>query len=348
MDRYIGIDVHSESCTFAVMGPTGRRLREAVVETDAKALTDFVRSVAGQKHICLEEGTLSEWLYELLEPLAHELVVMIAPPTEGNKNDSSDAWRRANDLRLGQVKRPVYKAPERLTALRAATKAYLVTQRDQVRTKTRLSNLYRSRGLHQTGSDIYSPDKRAPWLEQLPVAQRHQAEVLSLQLDGLVATHELAHRWLLDEARTVPAVRLLETAPGIGEIRAAQIVATVVSPHRFRTRRQFWAYCGLAIVMRSSSDWAKDHHGNWERRMVAQSRGLNQNRHPVLKNVFRGAAQTVVRHLPDHPLSLAYQRALAAGTKPNLAQLTLARRLAGAVLAMWKHKEEYDQSKQQA
>jgi hypothetical protein len=33
MDRYIGIDVHKESCTVVVLGPTGKRLREAQVET---------------------------------------------------------------------------------------------------------------------------------------------------------------------------------------------------------------------------------------------------------------------------------------------------------------------------
>jgi hypothetical protein len=33
--------------------------------------------------------------------------------------------------------------------------------------------------------------------------------------------------------------------------------------------------------------------------------------------------------------------------KPNLARLTMARRIAGAVLAMWKNQEEYDPAKQQ-
>jgi len=33
---------------------------------------------------------------------------------------------------------------------------------------------------------------------------------------------------------------------------------------------------------------------------------------------------------------------LAAGTKPNLARVTLARKLAAIVLAMWKSEEVYD------
>jgi hypothetical protein len=32
MDRYVGLDAHAETCTVAVMGPTGKRLTSRVVE----------------------------------------------------------------------------------------------------------------------------------------------------------------------------------------------------------------------------------------------------------------------------------------------------------------------------
>lgn len=346
MERYIGIDVHDESCTLAIMNQAGKLLREARVETNGEVLTDFVRGIAGRKHVCIEEGTLSGWLYELLEPLVEEMVVVLPPKSSGGKNDSADARKRADELRRGNIPRSVFKAPNQFTSLRAAAKAYVVTQRDMVRTKVRIHALYRSRGVHQASAAIYDPEQRTTWLQRLPPAQRQQAELLSKQLDGLVETHELAHCWLLEESRKVPAVQLLKSAPGIGDIRAALIVAIVISPHRFRTRRQFWSYCGLAIVTRSSSDWTKDGSGDWVRRVVPQTRGLNRNRQPSLKNVFRGAADTVVRNMPQHPLAQTYQQRTAAGTKPNLARLTLARRIAGAVLAMWKNKEKYDPSRQ--
>ena len=62
--RYIGIDLHTSSCTLAVLGPTGRRLRCWQVDTDQRALVEAVRSVAGELCICFEEGTLSDWLWE--------------------------------------------------------------------------------------------------------------------------------------------------------------------------------------------------------------------------------------------------------------------------------------------
>ena len=37
-----------------------------------------------------------------------------------------------------------------------------------------------------------------------------------------------------------------------------------------------------------------------------------------------------------------YERLVTQGTKPNLAKLTLARKVAATVLSMWKHQEAYD------
>jgi len=52
-----------------------------------------------------------------------------------------------------------------------------------------------------------------------------------------------------------------------------------------------------------------------------------------------------VLKMSQHPLFVAYEKMLENGTKPNLARLTIARRIASAVLAIWKHKEEYDPAK---
>ena len=59
MERYIGLDAHGTSCTFGVVGPSGRKLRHDVVETNGAALVKYLRSFPGRKHLCLEEGTQS-------------------------------------------------------------------------------------------------------------------------------------------------------------------------------------------------------------------------------------------------------------------------------------------------
>lgn len=74
---------------------------------------------------------------------------------------------------------------------------------------------------------------------------------------------------------------------------------------------------------------------------MALTRGLNRNRNPMLKCVFKGAAHYVVTRSVG-PLRQTYQRLLDQGTKPPLAELTIARRLAATVLAMWKHDQDFN------
>ncbi len=333
MHRYIGLDAHLGSCTFAVMGPSGRRLREDLVETSTKALREFVRSIAGTRRLCMEEGSLSEWLYEVLEPVVDELVVVQPTRSHGSKSDALDAWARAEELRVrSRAGRRVFKAPGRYRALREAVRTYDAVCQDQTRAKLRLRSLFSSRGIQGDGGAIYDPYARRTWLAKLPRSCQRRGQVLADELDRLIDVFEDAEQWLKQEARRADDVRLLMTAPGLGEVRAAQLVAHVVTPHRFRTKRQFWSYCGLGIVVRSSSDW-KRRGQQWERRQLQQTRGLNKQSNRALKNVFKGATMKIIT-LPDDPLSLGYQASLAKGAKPNLAKLTTARRLAAIVLGM--------------
>jgi len=343
MDRYIGIDAHSQSCTLAVVGPSGRRLKSQLVETNGKALVEALKSIPGRKHLCLEEGTQSEWLHEILAPHVEEIVVTVPPKRSGQKDDLGDAFARAEELRVGALESIVFKAPRQFSGLRNAVRAYGMVSQDIARTKNRLKAVYRSRGI-STEDDVYKSKAAGRYLAKLPESHRQLAESLSQQLEALVPLQEQAETWLHQEAKKHTIVRKLQSAPGVGPIRAAQVAAIVVTPHRFRTKRQFWSYCGLGIVMRSSSDWVRK-DGHWVRAETKQTRGLNRNCQPLLKAIFKGAATTVIGQIPDHPLHQHYQRMVNGGIKPNLAKLTVARRIAAAVLAMWKNGEVYDRKR---
>jgi len=342
MQRYIGLDAHGQSCTFAVIGPSGRKIRRDVVETNGAALVKYVRSLPGQKHLCLEEGTQSAWLYEILSPHVAEIVVAGISESRGQKSDEKDAFRRAEELRTGTVKTPVFKAPRRFGRLRELARVHAMLVRDVVRVQSRLKAMYRSRGIATPGTGVYRPRGREGWLARLPLACRSATARLHEQYDLLLELKKAAEKDLLGEARRHPIWRILTTAPGLGPIRVAQLLPIVVTPHRFRTRRLFWAYCGLGIVMRSSSDWVRTEGGGWIRAKVQQTRGLNRNHNARLKSIFKGAATTVVTRLPDDPLHDHYRQLLEAGTKPNLAKLTVARRIAALVLRMWKDEKEYE------
>jgi transposase len=346
MKRYIGMDVHAASTTMAVLSATGKVLRTMVVETNGQTLVEALKGIAGELHVCLEEGTQSAWLYEILSPHVAELVVTgINEESRGQKSDQIDAVKLAEQLRTGRIDKQVYKDRGTYRELRELGRVHAVVVRDVVRVQTRLKSLYRSRGVQVVGKAVYGEKKRGEYLQHLPSGSRQAAETLYGAYDALEEVRDRAEAQLVEESRRHSISRVLGTCPGMGPIRVARMIPIVMTPERFRTTRQFWSYCGLGIVMRSSSDWVHSSDGKWQRAQVMQTRGLNYNHNRQLEVIFKGAATTVINQLPDEPLHAAYKKMLEQGTKPNLAKLTLARKIAATTLALWKKQEAYDPEK---
>jgi transposase len=345
MDKYIGLDVHATSCTAAVIDARGKRLSHHVLETNGQVVVEFFKATSGTLHVCLEEGTQAGWLVEILSQHVERIVTVRVSESRGAKSDKRDAFGLAEQLRTGAIEMGVYKQVGPFATLRQLVKAHQMIVQDSVRVQSRIKAVFRSRGVSVVGKAVYSPGKRDEYLRQLPASSRAAALLLFEQYDALRPVRAHAEKQLVTESHKHAGTKPLETCPGLGEIRVAQLVSVVVTPERFRTRAQFWSYCGLGIVMRSSSDWTQTPKGGWVRAPVQQTRGPNRNHNRLLKYVFKGAATSVIQQHPDDPLHADYDRLLAAGTKPNLAKLTLARKIAAITLALWKNKEEYDPHK---
>src|SRR5881396_2648029 len=163
----------------------------------------------------------------------------------------------------------------------------------------RIKAIYRARGIQTPGRGVYQPKQRERWLELLTEAGiRQRAAWLYEQLDQIRPLRRKAKQAMLAESRRHRAVSLLRTIPQMGPIRAAFIVATVDTPRRFRTKRQFWSYVGLAVVTHMSSEYEMTAGRVVRRRKPLATRGLNQNCNRRLKEVFIAAATGGSRHKP--------------------------------------------------
>lgn len=128
--------------------------------------------------------------------------------------------------------------------------------------------------------------------------------------------------------------------PYLGPIRAALLLGRVQTPHRFRSKRQFWAYCGLALETRSSADFRYQDGRLMRSRKPVFVRGLNRNHNHDLKSLFKGAATSSTGR--PGPFRSFYERLLAKGMLPAMARLTLARKIAAITLCVWKKGEAFD------
>jgi transposase len=119
--KYIGMDVHKEAVVIAVVNSSGKLVMESIVETNASSILQFIQGVRGELHVTWEEGTWAAWLYDLLKPHVHQ--VLVCDPRrnallkEGNKSDKIDARKLADLLRTGML-RPVYHGEHGLRTLR--------------------------------------------------------------------------------------------------------------------------------------------------------------------------------------------------------------------------------------
>jgi len=344
MTRYIGLDVHSQSTALAIVGESGRKLGSKVLETSAPVLIEALRAIPGPRRLVLEEGTQSSWLAEVLGPHVEKLVVTVPRARTGEaKSDVADAFARAEELRRGALDKTVFKSAA--TPLRQALKLYQPLTTDMVRAKNRFRALLRSRGLQVNAEDPYdpTPKKLERMLKQLPTGMRFAAEATLEQIMLLEDLRNRAEDVLVGEASKHPAFGKLLTAPGFGPIRVATVLAIVVIPDRFRQSHQFWSYCGLGVLTVVSSEF-RFRGGLPVRQRQPMTRGLKPG-NPMLKNVFKGAALTVALRLLNHPMHAHYRQLLKRGMGESLARVTIARKLAAIVLAMWKNMEAYDPAK---
>lgn len=342
--KYVGMDVHQASISVAVRDDTGKLVMECVIETKAGTVLEFIHGLRGNLWVTFEEGTSAAWLYDLLKP--HVAEVIVCDPRKnallkaGSKSDRVDARKLSELLRAGLLT-PVYHGDSGVRALRERSRSYLTVTKDLTRVMNRLKALYRSWAIPCAGKKLYSRRHRSSWLEQLSeAAVRRRAEQLYQQLDGLVQIRQQARRELLRESQKHPAHQLLRQIPLLGPIRVALLIALLQTPHRFRTKRQLWAYSGLALQTRVSGEYRFTEGQLQPSRRAPAVRGLNHNHSHDLKNVFKSAATQAT--YSAGALGDFYQHLLAKGVKPAMARLTLARKIAAIALKIWKQGGRFD------
>jgi transposase len=340
--KYVALDVHQATTVASVRAENGRVIARSIFDTEESAILDFFGGMRGSVQVTFEEGTQAQWLYDLLAPRVDRVLVCDrrGEKKQGNKGDEGDADRLSDDLLRGRL-RAVYHGSAHRAALKELARTYLNLVEDSSRTMQRLKSLFRARGIKAPGMSVYQPQHRSEWLAKLPDrAVCFRAQMLYAELDVLRELRPKAKAAMITEARRDPAWRALLSIPFFGPVRVSLLLATMQTPWRFRTKRNLWAYSGLAVVTHSSADFQLLDGRPVRRRRAPMTRGLNRNHNRILKNVFKGAATAASAR--SGPLQEFYRAMVSRGMKEELARVTLTRKLAAITLRLWKKGERYD------
>jgi transposase len=344
--KYVALDVHQAMTVASVREESGRIIARSILPTEESAILEFFRGMRGALHVTFEEGTQAQWLYDLLVGVVDRVLVCDRRGEKRRgrrKDDQADADELSELLRRGGLRAVYHGSPHRST-LRELTRTYQNVVEDSTRVMLRLKAMFRARGIKTPGRRVYHPKDREEWLAKLDDdGVRLRAQTLYAQLDLLRELRPKVKATMVAEARRDPAWAVLGSIPFLGPVRIALILAIMRTPWRFRTKRNLWAYCGLAVVTHSSSDYEMVDSQVVRRRRAPMTRGLNRNYNRELKDVFKGAA-TAATGRPG-PLLDYYEGMVARGMREELARVTLTRKLAALTLRLWKKGEHYDPAK---
>ncbi len=339
---YVGMDVHQASIVIVVLNGAGKVVEASTIKTGAEAVRSYLKRLKGRVYVTFEEGTQAQWLYDLVRPIVSEVIVCDPRHNRllhsGNKSDRIDAQKLAELLRHGSLK-AVDHDDHGMRLLKELVRTYECLVQDTTRVMSRLKAIYRGRAIRCAGHTVYRPDQRQTWLRKLPdVGARVRADYLYEQLAALRPLRQKAKLAMLQEARKQAAYPVLLSVPRLGPISVAQLLAIVGTPHRFRTKEQFWKYVGLALVTRTTADQEVIDGVLRRKRRPIATRGLDRNHNHLLKRVFKMAATTACH---TSPFQVGYERRVKQGMDPALARLTIARQLSALTLSMWKRGEVF-------
>lgn len=273
---YVGLDVHVKTIAICVLDDNGRVVTRQTVRQVSDLLAALER-LPRPFRVCYEASTGYGRLYELLSPLADQ--VLVAHPGRLNwifrskqKNDRRDAEKLAKLLYLDEV--PAVHVP---TAEVRAWREMITFRRRLLEKRTRVKNGLRAllRTLGLTAPKGLWSKKGVEWLTSLTFAQPFHAvkrDLLVDELTTLCGQIQRVEQELDAIGRAHPQVLQLQSLPGIGPRTAEAMVAHLDDPRRFAGSKQVGAYLGLVPSQDQSAD--RDYKGRITREGPATVRQL--------------------------------------------------------------------------
>lgn len=337
---YVGLDVHQDTVAISIRNARGIVVNRRVVATVRAAVKRAFADLHGKVRVACESGPLAAWVRETVETRFREVVVCdrrrTRLSTSGAKTDRIDADKLSELLWRGTVHR-VYLPRAESFVLRRFAAHYTRMVRDRTRVLHRLRALFAEAGIRivTRGAKLGRP----PVHRLRDRGSREVARAYLRQLDAATELVADARLQLIESAQLRPAFELLQTIPYVGEIRAAELIAVIDEPSRFRSLRRFWAYGGLAVVQRTSSEHRIE-NGRAVRDEQRRGIHLSQVGQPMLKKVLRDVAlhASVGRGV----LRTIYDGHIARGKAPGIARVALARKIAAVILAVWRSGQSFD------
>lgn len=329
MPHYVGLDASKATTSICIVDEKGEKVREGVVETEPRAIVDFLRGDRLRyRRVGIESISFAPWLYEGLARAGLPVICIEARHAHAflkgrlNKTDRNDAQGIAELMRAG-----LYKAVHVKTRASQEVRLLLAARR-HLREKTKaLDGLIRGAllqfGLKIDAGRAYSFAERADALAPAEGALREVVGALLAVRREIVSQVAKLQARLESIALSDPVCVRFMTAPGVGPLTALTFKAAIDVPQRFARSRDVGVHLGMTPpAFRSGT--------------IVRRRRISKCGDESARTALFLAAQSVLRKR-THPSSLkTWGLAIAAARGSyNKAVIAVARRLAVTLHRMW-------------
>ena len=288
---YSGIDLHRRLIVICTVNEEGNIVARTRMKTQADDVMAYFRQWSEPHHAVVECTTGWYWLCDLLR--AQGIVIVLAHAKYLKaisyakvKTDAVDAQTLAQLLRMGFVPE-AHQLPPEYRAMRDLLRQRMVMEHKRTNIIQRVGSILAQFNITTLPVAPYQRGF-ADFLNECPIPEQYRMTLLMYHEQCMQTTE---HRKQLEKyfkarLRPTPAVQLLMSIPGIGDITGSIMAMETGDIHRFADAKHYCSYCRLV-------PGAKDSGGKHSHR--SGSKDGNQ----YLKYAFTEAAIKAMMFYPE-------------------------------------------------
>ena len=298
------------------------------------ARDELIRFLSKQPagRVALEACGSGHWWARKIKSLGHDVVLLhakfIRPFVQTNKTDAADAraiWTAVQqpEMRTVAAKTEDQQAMLGLHRMRALLIKFRTMQINQLR-----GLLYEFGVTFRAGRVAGLNEMRARMVElehALPGSMFISLQDQLKRIDGLKADIEQLERRIGSWKKQEAACRAIAEVPGIGNLTATALVATLGDANTFKSGREFASFLGL--VPRQSGTGGKVRLGS-----------ISKRGDPYLRTLLIHGARSVLFHAK---VPTAWQKGIQERRPANVAAVAIASKMARTAWAVLAHGQAY-------
>jgi transposase len=247
---YSGVDLHRRSIVICTVNESGSIVARKSMKTQHDLVTAYFRQWPDQHRAVVECTTGWYWFSDLLRSLGVDVVLAHAKYLKAIsyakvKTDAVDALTLAQLLRMGYIPE-AHQVPPEYRAMRDLLRQRMVMEHKRTNIIQRVTSILAQFNITDLPFSPYQPGF-ANFLSQCPIPDEYRMTLMMYHQQCLQTTE---HRRQLEkhfkaQLRPTPAVQLLMSLPGIGDITGSIIAMETGDIHRFADAKHYCSYCRL-------------------------------------------------------------------------------------------------------